>query len=302
MIVALLIKKEIIKTSKRWLHIVAVMLAIVLIVPYFGAFSSNTKSPNSHIDTIIDTSNSNDESTEDDDTSEDESTTNSTPDYKIDYYNATSFEKVNGKIVQFDVVEYKPDSALSINCWSGEHLNFISEEELEVIKGSIIVGKITNDPTKTLGSWKIPYEVLSISDDRVENNTTEDTAPPETTTIPPKTTTPPPESKITMMVDSSSYAGKQRGEVEKEFKDKGFINITIYEVKTKDDSNSDGQVTSVSVVNDSFKKGDKFEKDAEIIIYCWKYQKPKSEYEKAFIRKMSNYSLYYICSILTIKK
>ena len=53
-IVALLIKKYH-KTSKRWLYIVAVILAIVLIVPYFSTFSANPQSPNSDLDAIIDT-------------------------------------------------------------------------------------------------------------------------------------------------------------------------------------------------------------------------------------------------------
>lgn len=294
-VVALLIKKDIIKTPKKWLHIIAIILAIVLIVPYFSTFSPSE--PSSDFDSTIDDSYFDDDSSDNDDTTENEDNTASTPDYKIDYYDAASFEKalnngtkVNGKIVQFDVLEYKPDSALGINCWSGEHLNFISEEELNVSKGSIVIGRITKEPTKTLGSWKIPYEVLSISEEKVEGNTTEETNTPETQ--PPETN--PPETKISMTADSSSYAGKQRTDVEKEFKDKGFTNISIHEVKTTDSNNPDGQVTSVSAANDSFKKGDKFEKDAEIIIYCWKYEKPQSEYEKAFIRKMSNYSLYYM--------
>ena len=294
-VVALLIKKDIIKTPKKWLHIIAIILAIVLIVPYFSTFSPSE--PSSDYDSTIDDSYFDDDSSDNDDTTENEDNTASTPDYKIDYYDAASFEKalnngtkVNGKIVQFDVLEYKPDSALGINCWSGEHLNFISEEELNVSKGSIVIGRITKEPTKTLGSWKIPYEVLSISEEKVEGNTTEETTTPETQ--PPETN--PPETKISMTADSSSYAGKQRTDVEKEFKDKGFTNISIHEVKTTDSNNPDGQVTSVSAANDSFKKGDKFEKDAEIIIYCWKYEKPQSEYEKAFIRKMSNYSLYYM--------
>jgi hypothetical protein len=87
----------------------------------------------------------------------------------IDYTDAVSFEKalndgekVNGKIVQFDVVAYEPDSALGIDCWSGEHLNFISEYELDVNVGDIIVGYVTQEASKSLGSWKIPYEVLEI--------------------------------------------------------------------------------------------------------------------------------------------
>ena len=103
-------------------------------------------------------------------------------DYTIDYESSQAFEqalndgnKVNGKIVQFNVVEYKPDSALGINCWSGEHLNFISESELDVNKGDIIIGKVTAEPTKPLGSWEIHYEVLAINGKKVETPTTSKT-------------------------------------------------------------------------------------------------------------------------------
>ena len=108
-------------------------------------------------------------------------------DYTIDYDSSQAFEqalnngdKVNGKIVQFNVVEYKPDSALGINCWSGEHLNFISESELDVNKGDIIIGKVTSEPTKPLGSWEIHYEVLSINGKIVETNTTSKPEEPKT--------------------------------------------------------------------------------------------------------------------------
>ncbi len=82
-------------------------------------------------------------------------------------------EMVNGKIVQFDVIEYEPDSALGINCWSGEHLNFISEDELNVKKGDIVVGLITKEPSKTFFSWKIPYEVIEIKPDIGDKEKTE---------------------------------------------------------------------------------------------------------------------------------
>lgn len=87
----------------------------------------------------------------------------------IDYEDSASFEnalndgeKVYGKIVQFDVREYKPDSALGINCWSGEHLNFISDNEFDVNSGDIVVGYVKEEAQKKLGSWKIPYVVLDI--------------------------------------------------------------------------------------------------------------------------------------------
>lgn len=87
----------------------------------------------------------------------------------IDYLDAESFEKaliekidVTGKTVRFQVREYRPDSIIGINCWSGEHLNFISEDELDVASGDYIVGKVLEKPSKVLRSWKIPYVVISI--------------------------------------------------------------------------------------------------------------------------------------------
>lgn len=107
----------------------------------------------------------------DDSTTDADDNNQETIDYTLDYADAASFEKalndgkkVNGKIVQFEVIEYKPDSILGVNCWAGEHLNFISEDKLDVESGNIIVGKITKEPSKTLtGSWKIYYDVLSIT-------------------------------------------------------------------------------------------------------------------------------------------
>lgn len=59
----------------------------------------------------------------------------------IDYNTAEEFEnvlindeKVDNKVVKFEVNDYKEDSVLGINCWAGEHLNFISEEVLDVKK------------------------------------------------------------------------------------------------------------------------------------------------------------------------
>lgn len=101
--------------------------------------------------------------------------------YAIDFEDAESFEQalndgqdVKGKIVCFDVNAYKPNSVLGINCWSGEHLNFISENELEVEEGDCIVGRVTEKPKKTMiDSWKIYYEVLEIipkdNQEKVEN-------------------------------------------------------------------------------------------------------------------------------------
>ena len=93
----------------------------------------------------------------------------------IDYGNAESFEaalnageNLEGKVVQFVVKEYHPESQLGYDIWAGEHLNFISADDIDVQENDTItakVGKVSN----LLGSWIINYE-------NVENGiVTEDT-------------------------------------------------------------------------------------------------------------------------------
>ncbi|MBP3936204.1 MAG: hypothetical protein IK954_01305 [Clostridia bacterium] len=216
---------------------------------------------------------------------------NNTSEYTLDYTDAASFEsalndgaKVKGKIVQFDVVEYKPDSAMGINCWSGEHLNFISESALDVNKGDIIIGRITEEPSKVLGSWKVPYEPLIIGGEKVEADTNKEPDNDETT-----------ESKtVVMSADANSYIGKNPQNVANELKGLGFENIKLVESVTTDTNKTDGVVESVTVAAAGFSKGDSFEKNAEVVITYWKVEEPASEYEKAYIRDMSSYDLYYM--------
>ncbi|MBR4049724.1 MAG: hypothetical protein IKK09_04440 [Clostridia bacterium] len=80
------------------------------------------------------------------------------------------------------------------------------------------------------------------------------------------------DQKIRMTNDSSEYVGENCYDVEKAFKEKGFINIEICPIKTSDNSNINKQVTSVSINNDSFKKGDEFKVDDKIIIYYWQIE------------------------------
>ena len=84
----------------------------------------------------------------------------------IDYADAESFEyalnhgaQLEGKIVQFVVREYHPDSAIGYNAWAGEHLNFINKEDLKLSDGETVVGKAVSISQK-LGSWSIMYEVV----------------------------------------------------------------------------------------------------------------------------------------------
>lgn len=227
-----------------------------------------------------------------------------TTDYTLDYEDAASFEKalndgvkVNGKIVQFEVLEYKPDSVLGINCWAGEHLNFISEKELDVGTGNIIVGRITEEPTKSLGSWTIHYEVLSISGEKVEKP--DDNQGGETTE--PTPTEPTPSNTAGAPDDWTNLLEKHYEEVKKQFEDAGFTNVTCvaHEIDYNEDTVFEGSVVNIAIGENgeicTFEKGEQWDKDIKIRIdYRVKPAKPASEYELAFVRKLSNYSLYYM--------
>lgn len=106
-------------------------------------------------------------------------TTDSNTNHKIDYEEKEFESELNGgnlemkdKIVRFSVKEYHPESSFGDNCWSGEHLNFISEEKVNANTGDFIIGKITEKPYKFLGCWIVHYELISsdISDNNETNN------------------------------------------------------------------------------------------------------------------------------------
>ena len=162
--------------------------------------------------------------------------------------------KVNGKIVQFEVNEYKPDSALGINCWSGEHLNFISEHEIDVNKGDIIIGRITEEPSKFLGSWKIPYEPLSVRINKNESyapdlSIDEETIASETTSYTV------PENQVYTPVSHKETVGMSGEDVAALFAEAGFINISLEELKLDYDpeaSYESGYCKSVSIGGEYF--------------------------------------------------
>lgn len=200
---------------------------------------------------------------------------------EIDYTNASDFEKalntgedVRDKVVRFEVTEYKEDSALGINCWTGEHLNFISKDTLDVKSGDYVIGRVIDEPSKVLfGSWKIPYEVLSIKYSTIDEEETEN---------------------ITITFNSKYHIGKDYEEVEEKFNKLGFSNIKVNSVNTSDLNKKDNTLCSVLIDGKEFDKGDIFNKKSEVEITYWKYEKPISEYELAFIRKTKFYDLYYM--------
>ena len=238
---------------------------------------------------------------------------------EIDYKTAEEFEKalndgkkVKGKIVMFVVNEYKPDSSLGINCWAGEHLNFISEKELEVEKGNVVIGKITEEPTTILGSWKIEYEAIeikkdsSITEDNANDSEKENTNDENNNETLEDDT----ENIVIMLVLAEEYIGENYKEVEKEMKNLGYTNIKIEKKKTNDTKNKDKTIKEFSINGKTdYERGTRFNKNDEIKIVYWELEKKESvsystnDYETAkkgnsgvysYIKEGKFYDIYYI--------
>lgn len=82
----------------------------------------------------------------------------------IDYGDAESFEaalnegkNLEGKVIQFVVREFHPDSAFGYNMWAGEHLNFVSSNNPDIKENDVVIVKVTK-VQNILGSWMISYE------------------------------------------------------------------------------------------------------------------------------------------------
>ena len=191
--------------------------------------------------------------------------------YNIDYSDAKSFEsalndgiKVKGKIVRFDVIEYKPNSAMGFNCWSGEHLNFISETELDVEKGDVVIGRITKEPSKSFGSWKVPYEVLEIEDKKTESQENDTESSKESSTELKNTAGAP---DVWMNLFEKHYK-----EVKKQFEDAGFTNIicVAHEIDYNENNTFEGSVVNIAIGENgeicTFEKGEQWKKDNKIRI------------------------------------
>ncbi len=108
--------------------------------------------------------------------------------FMIDYEDADTFEKalndgkdVKNKVVKFVVSEYHPDSIAGYNAWAGEHLNFISGEDLKLSSKDVVVCRVLSTD-KSWGSWYIDYEVVEIIKAEAEITTQETTEQVEVTT------------------------------------------------------------------------------------------------------------------------
>ena len=211
--------------------------------------------------------------------------------YAIDYEDATSFEtalnngeKVEGKIVQFEVNDYQPSSALGINCWAGEHLNFISDVEIDVKKGDIVIGRCIKDASKVMFySWKIPFEVIEVKEQELKSETSSDIP---TTVV----------NKNQTKVSSSAYSLKNDDvkEVVKLLEEDGFTNIKTEAIYDLDHTSiwsrsSLNWVETVSIAGEnSFSEGDIFEKKAIVNITYHAFEKdnPDTVYNKYTVSQL----------------
>lgn len=210
--------------------------------------------------------------------------------YTIDYDDAATFESVlndggnvNGKIVQFSVNDYVPDSILGINCHAGEHLNFIFESELVVEKGDIVVVHITEAPTKIFltSSWKIPCEVLEIkeSNEEITTDITLETTSNSNVEADVESSSADVE-KITVTMSEEEFKKMPTADAEKKLREMGF---TIFEYDTLnagDRSDLDGKIGAVEIKSWTFGKGD-FSKgdvyDNDAIVVLWSYEYTETE-------------------------
>ena len=231
-------------------------------------------------------------------------------DFTIDYEDAKSFEKalndgkkVNNKIVQFDVVEYKPDSALGINCWSGEQLNFISDSELDVRSGDIIIGQIIEEPTEFLGSWEILYKPLVIDGEQINT--------------PSKPNNEAKPSEITVTMNADDFKGTNYKDAENKFRQMGFTKFEYKIVDTVEEKLFADTICYIEITesffgNSNFEKGDKFVADSTVTFYYYSYEEPSkpspvfystNDYETAkngnsgvfsYKSKGASYDIYWI--------
>ena len=116
--------------------------------------------------------------------------------------------------------------------------------------------------------------------------------------VPPETT---PTNTAGAPDDWTNLLEKHYEEVRKQFEDAGFTNVTCvaHEIDYNEDTVFEGSVVNIAIGENgeicTFEKGEQWDKDIKIRIdYRVKPAKPASEYEKAFIRDMGNYDLYYM--------
>ena len=286
--VALLIKKQIIKTSKGWISFIALALAVVLLVPYISLLRGDHDDRGRFAWS-------------------DESITEAAYDvsieiecvenwifskYDVDVYIDDSFE---------GTIEHGTTETYTVALTKGIYeIRFVSAEDDEVAGMAEI--DIHQDES-------LRYKISCMST-QIEVETIAGTIPEHD------------EDEAPIPQSASDYEYDNYADVEKELEDAGFSNISfeiLYDIELG--LTEEGEIESVSVDgNTEFEKGDIFRKDTPIIITYHMREEDDpdkfnesdiveteapetnemetepaesvSEYEIAFVRKLSGYNLY----------
>ena len=247
--------------------------------------------------------------------------TEDTTSFLLDYSDAKSFEKalndgekVAGKTVQFDVQKYNPKSGFGVNCWSGEHLNFISENELDVKEGSIVVGRITEEPEIFFDSWIVFYDVLEIKEAETSSTNKTQNITSNTTSTTNNETQKTTSKKITVTMSAEELKELTTSDAEKKLRTMGFTTFKYDTLDAGSRSDLDGKVGAVEIKTwefgkGDFSKGDTYDTDAIVVLWSYKYTKPSpvfystNDYETAkegnsglfsYKNKNGSYDIYWI--------
>lgn len=209
--------------------------------------------------------------------------------YDVDVYVDEDLEGTipHGDKETFEVVLKRGKHTISFESADDDTLD--GEVEVEITKNETIKLKIS------CSSFGVDVEILSgtAAKDDSSNETTSGTEGTEETKKP--------ENMAGAPDVWTNLLEKHYEEVKKQFEDAGFTNVTCvaHEIDFNENNVFEGSVVNIAVGENgetcTFEKGEQWPKDIKIRIdYRVKPAKPSSEYELAFIRKMSNYSLYYM--------
>ena len=100
---------------------------------------------------------------------------------------------------------------------------------------------------------------------------------------------------ITVTMSGDDLVGLHYSEAEAKVQEMGFTNI-VYQERITHDPDIDPETIDYVTIDSrySFRVGEMFDNDAEVILVYWKYEEYHSDYEIAFVRRMQEYSLYYM--------
>lgn len=100
---------------------------------------------------------------------------------------------------------------------------------------------------------------------------------------------------LTVTMNGDDFSGMHYTEAETKVREMGFKNIEYRERITHDPEVTPETIDFVEIdYIYSYKTGEMFDADAEVVLVYWKYEEFKSDYEMAFVRRVQNYSIYYM--------